>query len=185
MSNLPTMPGCMPLEAADADHTVLDFAASPVLRALRVGSSPLGWWRLLPADAYRAADHLRIGAALDEVAIALASSRIAPALGGDPDAAIALVLALMPIKTRSLEVDIAMTAVLRCVLDGDLRCALVLGHVIDRADLDPVHAANLCASWFEFHLHHSPSRVGFTAADKAVLKALHGFDARAPEDAHT
>lgn len=182
MSNLPTK--CTPLEPAGADDTVLDLAASPVLRALRIGSSPLSWWRMLPADAFRAADQFRIGAALDEVAIVLANSRIAPALGGDPDAAIALVLSLMPIKERSLEVDIAMTAVLRAVLDGDLRCALVLGHIIDRADLDPVHAANLCASWFEFHLHHSPSRVGFTAAEQAVMKALHAFDPRGSEHAH-
>ena len=181
MTNLTTTPGRTPRQAADADDTVLDPATSPVLRALRVGSSPLGWWRMLPADAFRAADHLRIGAALDEVAIALANSRIVPALKGDPDAAIALVLSLMPIKTRSPAVDLAMAAVLRCALDGELRCALVLGHVIDRADLDPVHAANLCASWFEFHL--AQGRVGFTAAEKQVLKALHAFDARASEDA--
>lgn len=185
MSNLPTMPGRKPLEAARGDDAVLDPAASPVMRALRIGSSPLGWWRMLPADAFRAADRLRIGTALDEVAIGLANSRIAPALNGEPDAAIALVLSLMPIRTRSPAVDVAMAAVLRCALDGDLRCALVLGHIIDRADLDPVHAANLCASWFEFHLHHSPSRIGFTAADKAVLKALHAFDTCATEDAHT
>ena len=181
MSNFTTMPGQKPRQQAGADDAVLDPAASPVLCALRIGTSPLSWWRMLPADAFRAADHLRIGAALDELAIALANSRIAPALKGDPDAAIALVLSLMPIRTRSAPVDIAMTAVLRCVLNGDLRCALVLGHVIDRADLDPVHAANLCASWFEFHLDHA--RAGFTPAEEAGLKALQAFDARAPEDA--
>ena len=147
MSNVATMPRRKLREAADADGAVLDPATSPVLRAMHIRTSPLAWWRMLPADAFRAADHLRIGAALDELAIALANNSIVPALKGDPDAAIAVVMSLMPIKKHSPKVDIAMTAVLRCVLhDGDLRCALVLGHVVDRADLDPVHAANLCAS---------------------------------------
>jgi hypothetical protein len=179
MSNSTTMPGQKPRQQANTDDAVLDPAASSVLRTLRIGTSPLSWWRMLPAHAFRAADYLRICAALDELA-AFANS-IVPALKGDPDVAIALVLSLIPIRTRSAPVDVAMTAVLRCVLDGDLRCALVLGHVIDRADLDPVHAANLCASWFEFHLDHA--RAGFTPAEEAVLKALHAFDARAPDDA--
>jgi hypothetical protein len=75
-----------------------------------------------------------------------------------------------------------MTAVLRCLLDGDRRAALVLGHVIDRAELDPAHAASLYTSWLEFLLQHSASRTAFTAAEKAVVKALHAFDARAPEN---
>ena len=90
MSNIPTMPGREPRQATDADDAVLDPAASPVLRALRVGSSPFSWWRMLPADAFRAADHLRIGGALDELASAFATGRSVPALKGDPDAAIAL-----------------------------------------------------------------------------------------------
>src|SRR3974390_2620761 len=175
MSNFTMMPGPTPRQEAGADAAVLDPAASPVPRALLLGIPPFTWWRMLPANAFRPAARLRIGAALDELASAFATSRSVPALKGDPDAAIALVLSLMPIKARSAAVDVAMSAVLRCVLDGDLRAALVLGHVIDRADLDPVHAANLCASWFEFRLRHS--RAGFTAAEERVLRTLHAFNA--------
>lgn len=181
MSNFRMRPEPELRQEADANGTVLDLAASPVVRALRIGTSPLSWWRMLPSDAFRAADQLRIDAALEEVAIALANSRITPALKGDPDAAIALALSLMPIRTRSAAVDLAMTAVLRCALHGDFRAALVLGHVIDRADLDPVHAANLCASWFEFHLDHG--RLGFTPAEEEMLRALHAFDLRAADGA--
>jgi hypothetical protein len=138
-------------------NTMLD-PASPVFRALRFGISPLSLWRMLPADLLGAADLLELCSALDEIATMPEGSGLEPALDGDPDAAIAFVLSAMPIRKIDLQVEIAMTAVLRCALDGDLRAALVLAHVIDRADLDPRHTADLCASWFEYYLRNSSAR---------------------------
>ncbi|WP_407117268.1 hypothetical protein [Bradyrhizobium sp. LMG 9283] len=76
-------------------------------------------------------------------------------------AAIALVLSLMPIpQLGDDKTDIAMSAVLSIALDADPRCALVLAHVIDRAEHDPHRADQLCRSWSEFYLSHSASRGG-------------------------
>lgn len=158
------------------DERILD-ASSPVVRALRE-ISPLRWWRSAPADAFRAAEYLEVRSALAEVATLIEGAEVEPALRGDANAAIALVLSLMPItRLGGIKTDIAMTAVLSLALAGELRCALVLAHVLDRAEPDPRRADQLCASWFEFYQRHSTSRDGFAPAETAVLKALHAFDA--------
>jgi hypothetical protein len=158
------------------DGRILD-PSSPVVRALRE-ISPLGWWRSAPADAFRAAEYLEVRSALEEVATLIEGAEVEPALQGDANAAIALVLSLMPItQLGGIKTDIAMTAVLSIALEGEPRCALVLAHVIDRAELDPRRADQLCGSWFEFYLGRSASRGGFAPAERAVLKALRAFDA--------
>jgi len=164
--------------AGDGTGAATPASSSPVLRALRLGSrSPLSWWRMLPADGFRSAVYLKVSSALDEIATELEGASFGPALYGDPDAAITFVLSLMPVGKVGLKVDIAMTSVLRCALEGDLRAALALAHVVDRAGLDPAPAANQCASWFEFYLRYSPTRGGLTPAEKAVMKSLRAFDA--------
>ncbi len=93
------------------------------------------------------------------------------------DAAIALVLSLMPImRLGGIKTDIAMTAVLRLALEGEPRCALVLAHVFDRAEPDPHRADLLCGSWFEFRCGQAALRAGFAPAESAVLNALRAFD---------
>ncbi|OKO86821.1 hypothetical protein AC630_01885 [Bradyrhizobium sp. AS23.2] len=158
------------------DDRILD-ASSPVVRAL-LKISPLRWWRSAPADAFRAAEYLEVRSALEDVATLIEGAEVEPALQGDADAAIALVLSLMPItRVGGIKTDIAMTAVLSLALGGELRCALVLAHVLDRAEPDPRRADQLCGSWFEFHQNHSVSRGGFAPAENAVLEALRAFDA--------
>ena len=170
--------GAPTCRAGDDTGAATPASSSPVLRALRLGSrSPLSWWRMLPADGFRSAVYLKVSSALDEIATELEGASFGPALYGDPDAAITFVLSLMPVGKVGLKVDIAMTSVLRCALEGDLRAALALAHVVDRAGLDPALAADLCASWFEFYLRYSPTRGGLTPAEKAVMKALRAFDA--------
>jgi hypothetical protein len=167
-----TPPGPADEAADDAAYQLY----GPVARALRFGSSPLSWWKTLPADGFHAGEQLVVSSALDEIAMVLCGSDIEPALLGDPDSAIALTFSLMPVKRVTLKVDIAMTAVLRCALDGDLKAALVLAHVVDRAELDLALARELCASWFERYLRFSPSRGGFTAGETSLMKALHKLD---------
>jgi hypothetical protein len=148
------------------------LAGAAVLRENQIGTSLLSLWRTVPADRFCAGDMVEISSVLDEIATVLEGSGYEPALYGDPDATIGLVLALMPIRTVGLRIDIAMTAVLRCALEGDLRAALVLVHIVDRADLHLSQAAELCTSWFEYYLRRSPSKGGLTRAEKAVVKAL-------------
>lgn len=162
-----------PREGGDAK---LLETSSPVVRAL-LQIAPLRWWRSMPADTCRAAEYLAIRCALDEVATLIEGAEVEPALRGDVDAAIALVLTLMPIRRLGgIRTDIAMTAVLRLALEGESRCALVLAYVIDRAEPDPHGADLLCASWFEFRCGHAALRGGFAEGERAVLNALRAFD---------
>lgn len=137
---------------AGRDGRMLDVS-SPIVRALRQ-IAPLRWWRSMPAEAFRAMEHLMVRAALEEVATLIEGAEVEPALRGDANAAIALVLSLMPIRRLGgIKTDIAMTAVLSLALEGEPRCALA--HVIDRTEPDPRRADQLCGSWFEFYFGRS------------------------------
>ncbi len=140
-------------------------------------ASPLAWWRMLPADRFRDAEHLLLRATLDKVAVLRGQTWIA-AMHGDAAAGIAVALSLMPIGTTTLEVDIAMTAVLLSALDGDAATALTLSHVLGRVKLDHPFAAELAASWLTHNPHQSPNRRRFGTAETALWKALRALDAR-------
>ncbi len=159
-----------------ADQTAGHRQPEPCSPGLGIGSSPLGWWRTLPADRFRAADHLAISSALAEIAVVLEGSRPEPALSGDPKAAIALVLSILPISEVTLMAEIAMTAVLRCAFEGDLGAALVLAHVLDRADRDRPWSGELSASWFKLYLRRSQAQGRLTAAEQALIKELRARD---------
>lgn len=73
-------------------------------------------------------------------------------------AAITTALALMPIEETTLEVDLAMTTVVRGALDGDAVAALVLSHVMGHAALDHPFATELSPSWLAHHLRPSRHR---------------------------
>lgn len=165
---------------ADHDSRMLDVS-SPIVRAL-VEICPLRWWRSMPADAFRAAEYLAVRSALEEVARLIKGAEVEAALQGNAEAAIVLARSLMPIrKLGGTKVDIAMTAVLALALEGEPRCALVLAHVIDRAEHDAQKADQLCASWFAFRFGRSARCGGFTPAETALLKTLRAFDALRPE----
>lgn len=132
------------------DGQILD-ASSPVVRAL-LQISALAWWRLVLAE----------------------GTELEPALQGDATAAIAIALSLMPItQLGGIKTDIAMTVVLSIALEGEPRCALLLAHVIDRAEHDPRRADQLCGSWLEFHFDSSGCHSGFAPEQKTLRK----FDA--------
>jgi hypothetical protein len=135
-------------------------------------TSPLAWWRTLPSDLLRDAETLLAYATLGKIEVLSGSRTFAAALRGDTTAAITTALALMPIEETTLEVDLAMTAVLRGALDGDAMAALVLSHVIGRAELDHPFATELSASWLAHHLRHSPDRRRFTEEEAVLWSAL-------------
>lgn len=155
---------------------------SPVLHALGMALSPLQWWRTLPADEFLAGEYINICSSLDEIADVLEGNDAALALYGHGNAAIGLVLGGMPIRKVGLRGDIAMTAVARCALEGDLRAALVLCHILRHADLDRRRADDLCASWLAYYLRHSPTKRDFTHDEKVILRKLHACDDAAIRD---
>ncbi|WP_024343016.1 hypothetical protein [Bradyrhizobium japonicum] len=164
---------------ADHDGRMLDVS-SPIVRAL-VEISPLRWWRSMPADAFRAAEYLAVRSTLEEVTRLIEGAEVEPALQGDAEAAIALARSLMPItRLGGIKTDIAMTALLSLALEGEPRCALVLAHVIDRAEHDAQKADQLCGSWLAFRFGRSARCGGFSPAETALLKTLRAFDALRP-----
>ncbi|MGX9390231.1 hypothetical protein ACWX0K_08565 [Nitrobacteraceae bacterium UC4446_H13] len=129
-----------------------------------------------PAERFRDAEHLLLRATLDKVAVLRGQTWIA-AMRGDAAAGIAVALSLMPISTVTLEVDIAMTAVLLSAIKGDAATALMLLHILGRVRLDHPFAAELAASWLSHNPHHSSNRRRSGAAATALWKALRAFDA--------
>jgi hypothetical protein len=64
------------------------------------------------------------------------------AVGGDAAAAIGLALELLSDDAEHPELDMAMTAVLACALEGDPAAALVISHAVRRVS-DGAHSARI------------------------------------------
>jgi hypothetical protein len=136
------------------------------------GTSPLAWWRTLPSDAFRDAEHLLLLATLEGVTVLHGGDKFAAALRGDAAAAIAVTFSLMPFEAMTLQVDIAMTALLRCALDSNAASALVLAQVLGLTELGHPFATELAALWFTHGLRHSTEPRKFSQAETALLAAF-------------
>jgi hypothetical protein len=145
-------------------------------------TSPLAWWRMLPSDLFRDAEHLLLIASLESIRVLGGEEELAGALRGDAAAAVGQALALLPIQEVTLRVDIVMTALLRCALSGDAATALVLANLLHRIELDHPLATDLSASWYADHLRRSPGRHGFIPGGKARRSALRSHDAGSDSD---
>jgi hypothetical protein len=79
---------------------------------------------------------------------------------------------MMPIGEMTLEVDLAMTAVLRGALAGDGPAALVLAHALGHTEIGHPFATELSASWLTHHLRHSPDQRRFTKQKASLLATM-------------
>ncbi len=77
------------------------------------------------------------------------------ALQGDAAASIAIAIGAMPIGQITLEVDLAMSALALCALDGSAGAALVLSHILRQTPLDHPFGRELSASWLALNLHRA------------------------------
>ncbi|MBB4427604.1 hypothetical protein GGD66_006187 [Bradyrhizobium sp. CIR48] len=109
--------------------------------------TPLAWWRTLPSNLLRDAEHQLIIDTLDTIYVMDRREEFAAALYGDAAAAIGLALSLLPIHEVTLTVDIAMTALLRCALAGDATATLVVAHLLRSIELDHPFITKLSTSW--------------------------------------
>jgi hypothetical protein len=134
--------------------------------------SPLAWWRTLPSDAFRDAERLLLAATLEQIDVLHGGDDFAAALEGDPSAAIGVAFSLMPIEEMTLKGDIAMTALLLCVLKRNAAAALVLAQVLGLTDLGHSLATELAASWFTYGLRYSADPRKFSKAETALLAAF-------------
>ena len=136
------------------------------------GISPLAWWRTLRPDAIGNAERLLLLATLEQIDVLHGGADFAAALKGDPAAAIGVAFSLMPVEAMTLKVDIAMTALLQCVLERNAAAALVLAQILGLTDLGHPFATELATSWLAFGRHFSDNPRKFSNAETVLLGAF-------------
>lgn len=124
--------------------------------------SPLAWWRTLPSDLLRDAEHLLVIDTLGRICMFDRDVKLSAAVRGDTAAAIGAALSLLPVDGVTPTFDITMTALLRCVLRGDAASTVVLANILHRVKLNYPLAAELSVSWYT-RLARGSSRRGFRA----------------------
>jgi hypothetical protein len=139
-------------------------------------TSPLTWWRRLPSDAFRDAERLLLLATLEGITVLHGGDNFTAALRGDAAATIGAAFSVMPVEEMTLQVDIAMTALLRCALERNAAAALVLAQVLGLTDLGHSLGTELAASWFTHGLRHSADPPKLTQAKTTLLAAFRERD---------
>jgi hypothetical protein len=134
-------------------------------------STPLAWWRTLESHTFGDAERLLLEATLEQIEVLHGGGDFAAALKGGPAAAIGVVLSLMPIEEMTLKVDIAMTSLLRCVLERNAASALVLAQVLGLTDLGHSYARELAVSWLAHGRRCSNNPRKFSEAE-TVLESI-------------
>jgi hypothetical protein len=138
----------------------------------------LAWWRTLPSDAFGEAQRLILLQTL-EIDVLHGGDDFAAALEGDPSAAVGVAFSLMPIYDMTLQVDIAMTALLRCALERNAAAALVLAQVTGLTALGHPYAIEIAGSWLVHGRCSSDNPRKFGEAETVLLTAFrerHRYD---------
>jgi hypothetical protein len=105
----------------------------------------------MPADNYGDAQLLHLRATMAKISV-MKDPQWLFALKGDAAASVAIAIGAMPIGKVTLEVDLAMSALALCALEGSAGAALVLAHILRRASLDHPFGKDLSASWLALNL---------------------------------
>jgi hypothetical protein len=115
--------------------------------ALRQMHPPLEWWRQLPADAFRPMDLPVLIRAMRNAG-PIDHPRWQEALWGEPNSAIEIAVKTVFSAELTASADLALTAVLRCAISGDVRAAVVIAAALRKhATLDS-RCRELESSWF-------------------------------------
>lgn len=115
-------------------------------------TSPLAWWRMMPAYRLHEAERVVLRDTLSKIAV-LGGCEWVGAMRGDPSASIAVAVEVMPVANITLQVDLAFSAVLLNALDGNAAAALMLSHVLRHTPLDHPFGKELAVSWMVANLH--------------------------------
>jgi len=113
--------------------------------------TPLAWWRTMPADHLGDVELTQLRATMENISV-MKDYQWLSALRGDAPASIAIAIAAMPIDRVTLEVDLAMSALALCALEGSAGAALVLSHILRLTPLDHPFGRDLAASWLVLNL---------------------------------
>jgi hypothetical protein len=127
--------------------------------------TPLEWWRTMPANHLGEGPQCVLREMLDKVSLVKRRQWLS-AMRGDAATSIAVAIEVMPINRITLEVDLMMTALMVCALDGNSGAVLVLAHILHRAPLDHPFGQELSISWLALnfrrarHMQKRPVAVG-------------------------
>lgn len=113
--------------------------------------TPLAWWRTMPADHLGDVELTQLRATMEKISV-MKDHQWLSSLRGDAPASIANAIAAMPIDRVTLEVDLSMSALALCALEGSAGAALVLSHILRRTPLDHPFRRDLAASWLMLNL---------------------------------
>ncbi len=127
--------------------------------------TPLEWWRTMLADHLGDAQLSHLRATVAKISV-MKDRQWLLGLQGDAAASIAIAIGAMPIGQITLDVDVAMSSLALCALDGSAGAALVLSHILRRTALDHPFGKELSTSWLALNLcraltaksHHSTPR---------------------------
>jgi len=93
-------------------------------------TSPLVWWRTAPPSRFGAPHRCALQQSLSQIAV-LGEPGWQRAVAGDAAEAIGIALPIIHSGESSSRLDIVMSAVLLCALQGNPAAALMLAHALD------------------------------------------------------
>jgi hypothetical protein len=105
----------------------------------------------MPADKLGEAEQGALRAVLRKISLLEGPEWLA-AMRGDAAASVAIAIAMVPIGTITLEVDLAMSVLMSNALAGNAAATLVLSHLLRHTTLDHPFAAELSVSWLVLNL---------------------------------
>jgi hypothetical protein len=126
--------------ASDAGH---GFLASAIY--------PLSLWRTLRADEFEANELAAIKGLLANTVL-LGQPKWRGAVAGDVPSAVAVAVSFMPVDTITVQVDIAMTALIRCAAEGDFAAAIVAANILRNLPGAMRLHRRIATSWFVSNL---------------------------------
>ena len=147
-------------------------AAEPSWPYCAEDGHPIGWWRMLPPRLLGETERVLVNSALQRLAIIGGGAEVAAALQGDAAAATSVALSLVPLREVTLQVDLAMTALLSCALNGDAAAVLVLAHILGRAQWGDPDAEELGLAWLDRHIARPMDPKKFAVSEAALAAAF-------------
>jgi hypothetical protein len=138
--------------------------------------TPLEFWRTIPANNLGRVPHLMVRETLDKICV-IQGRQWVSAMRGDAAASIAIAVEAMPITQITSAVDLAMTTLVLCALDGNAGATLVLAHILHRTPLGHPFAEELSISWLALNLHRASNARKKLAVAHTTSKQLIAPDA--------
>ena len=144
----------------------------PVVSHRPQDGHPVTWWRIVPPCFLNEPERLYLDKALKGLAVFGGGQDLAAALAGDPAAAVAAALSLVPLREITLKADIAMSALLSCALQDDPAAMLVMSHILGRAQWGDPSAEDLGLAWLDRHTAFPMDREQFAVSEAALAAAF-------------